>query len=367
MDRLLTFAVIGSGQRACATAEEICEMLNTARTSYPVLGDHGWKVYLYEDIKIPFSDFEADIRKRRDHELAKAGVELCRDREVVAVTPDSVVFADGERQPIGFVVNSCFMMPKAVIDGHTLAWPPETDPDLRLKGFAHIWATAAVAPRGQGQPRRYLTISDWMDLGRAAGQNAWSASQAFDTQPFRFQRRWVLPFSMGRRSLCRVAGLLVGGLPAWFLARMSNLTTMPGLERNLRILIDWTLDVPFRADIAVLAPDATSKLQKLHFEAGDVVMRQGDQGETAYIIQSGRVEILKGNKKVGELVTGDFFGEIALVSDVKRTATVRCLTACELTVLSRDDFQALSVGSSTLARAIKQQIAERTGHRLLKF
>jgi CRP-like cAMP-binding protein len=101
------------------------------------------------------------------------------------------------------------------------------------------------------------------------------------------------------------------------------------------------------ADIAVLAPDATSKLQKLHFEAGDVVIRQGDQGETAYIIQSGRVEILKGNKKVGELGTGDFFGEIALVSDVKRTATVRCLSACELTVLSRDDFQALSVGSST--------------------
>lgn len=367
VDRLLTFAVIGSGQRACATAEEICEMLKTARTSYPVLREHGWKVCLYEDIKIPFSDFEADIRKRRDHELAKAGVELCRDREVVAVTPDSVVFADGERQPVGFVVNSCFMMPKAVIDGHTLAWPPETDPDLRLKGFEHIWATAALAPQGQGQPRRYLTTSDWMDLGRAAGQNAWSASQAFDTQPFRFQRRWVLPFSMGRRSLCRVAGLLIGGLPAWFLARMSNLATMPGLERNLRILIDWTLDVPFRADIAVLAPDATSKLQKLHFEAGDVVIRQGDQGETAYMIQSGRVEILKGNKKVGELGTGDFFGEIALVSEIKRTATVRCLTACELTVLSRDDFQALSVGSSTLARAIKQQIEERTGRKLLKF
>jgi CRP-like cAMP-binding protein len=67
---------------------------------------------------------------------------------------------------------------------------------------------------------------------------------------------------------------------------------------------------------------------------------------------------------VGELGAGDFFGEIALVSDTKRTATVRCLTACELTVLSREDFQSLSVGSSVLAKAIKHQIEERTGKKL---
>ena len=156
----------------------------------------------------------------------------------------------------------------------------------------------------------------------------------------------------------------MGGVPAWFLSRMTNLATMPGLERNLRILIDWTLDVPFRADIAVLAPDVTSKLQKLHLEAGDEIIRQGEQGETAYIVQSGRVEIIKSGKKVGELAAGDFFGEIALVSDTKRTATVRCLTACELTVLSREDFHSLSVGSSVLAKAIKHQIEERTGKKL---
>jgi hypothetical protein len=200
-----------------------------------------------------------------------------------------------------------------------------------------------------------------MDLGRAAGQNAWAASQEFDIQPFAFKRRWLMSFNMGRRSICRLGGLLFGGLPAWFFSRMANLATMPGLERNLRILIDWTLDVPFRADIAVLAPDATQKLQKIHMEAGDEVIREGEDGDSAYIIQSGRLEVLKGGKKVGELGAGDFFGEIALVQNVKRNATVRCLVACELTALSRDDFQALSLGSSTLAKAIQQQISERTG------
>ena len=365
-ERLLTFAVIGSGQRACATAEEINAMLETAQPSYGVLRDKGWRVHLYEDIKVPFSDFEANIKARRDRELVKAGVRLFPDHEVAAVTPDSIVFADGDRQPVGLVVNSCFTMPKALVDGEALIWPPATEPDLRLKDHPHIWATMACTDQlqGEGGQRRYLTTSDWMDLGKAVGQNAWAATQAFETQPFRFKKRFVLAFNMGRHSIANVFGWTLGGLPAWFLSRMSNLATMPGLERNLRILIDWTLDVPFRADIAVLAPDVTSKLQKLHLEAGDEIIRQGEQGETAYIIQSGRVEIIKSGKKVGELGSGDFFGEIALVSDSKRTATVRCLTACELTVLSREDFQSLSVGSSVLAKAIKNQIEERTGKKL---
>jgi hypothetical protein len=200
-----------------------------------------------------------------------------------------------------------------------------------------------------------------MDLGKVVGQKACAASQDIDTQAFAFKQRRILAFNMGRHSLARFFGVLLTGLPAWFISRMTNLATMPGLERNLRILIDWTLDVPFRADIAVLAPDVTQKLQKMHYEAGDEIIRQGEQGETAYIIQSGRVEIIKSGKKVGELGDGDFFGEIALVGDVKRTATVRSLTPCELTVLTRDDFRSLSVGSSKLAQAIQQQIEERTG------
>ena len=52
-------------------------------------------------------------------------------------------------------------------------------------------------------------------------------------------------------------------------------------------------------------------------------------------------------------------GEMALVSNTKRNATVRCLSPCEITVLGKEDFQALSAGSSVMAQAIKRQIEER--------
>jgi len=211
----------------------------------------------------------------------------------------------------------------------------------------------------QGQQRRFITTADFVALGNAAGYNAWASSQSYQPRPFRPRKRLLEPYNMGRRSLCRAGWFTFGGAPAWIVSRLTNLLAMPGLERNLRILMDWLLDIPFRNDIAVLAPDPTERLQRAHFEPGDEVIRQGDEGETAYVVESGRLEVLKDGSKLGELGEGDCFGEIALLSKVRRTATVRCLTACELAVLARADFGALTAGFGSLAEAIRKQAEER--------
>lgn len=354
--QLLTFAVIGSGQRGCATAVEICEMLQTAKTSYPVLREHGWQVQLYEDTKIPYSKFEEDIQVQRDRELQKAGVTLCRDREIAALTPNALVMKNGERQAVGLVVNASFVLPQIQIDGQAHGWPLATETNLSFVENPRIWVAAFQEQRAE---RRFLTTADEVALGKVAGQNAWASSQGYATQPFQPRKRWLQPYNMGRRSLCRLGGWGFGGTPAWLLSRVSHLAAFPGLERNLRILIDWFLDIPFRADIAVLAPDATERLQRLHFEPGDEVIRQGEEGETAYVVESGQLEVVRNGRRLGDLGEGECFGEIALMGATKRTATVRCLTACELTVLTREDFHGLSVGSGALAKALRKQVEER--------
>jgi NADH dehydrogenase FAD-containing subunit/uncharacterized membrane protein YphA (DoxX/SURF4 family) len=355
-DRLLTFAVVGSGQRACATAVELCQMLRTAEVSYPVLREHGWQVYLYEDTKMPFTDLEAQIQPQRDRGLEKAGVKLCRDDEVVGLTHRDLAVASGERRPAGLVVNASFRLPTVAMSDQCLRWPFEIEDDLSLKAHQNIWVTAM---KKQDQERRFITTADLVALGNAVGYNAWASSQGYATRPIQPRKRLLEPYNMGRRSLCRLGGFTFGGAPAWIVSRLTNLLAMPGLERNLRILMDWVLDIPFRNDIAVLAPDPTERLQRAHFEPGDEVIRQGDEGETAYVIESGRLEVLKDGNKLGELGEGDCFGEIALLSNVRRNATVRCLTACELAVLARDDFGALTTGFGSLAEAIRKQAEER--------
>jgi NADH dehydrogenase FAD-containing subunit/uncharacterized membrane protein YphA (DoxX/SURF4 family) len=353
--RLLSFAVIGSGQRACATAVEIGQILETAKSAYPVLRENGWTISLYEDTRQPYSAFEAAIKPQRDQALRKAGVSLAQG-QAAALTRDAIILEDGRREPVGLAVNASFTLPSVMIDGQAQRWPLDTDGDLRAIGHPHLWAAAA---RQHTESRQFLTTADWVNLGKAVGHNAWAASQGFPLRAYRPKKRWLKVYNMGRRSLCRIGPVLVGGTLAWLISRTTNIATLPGLERNLRILIDWFLDIPFRADIAVLAPDATAKLQRLHFEAGDEVIRQGEAGDCAYIVQSGRLQALKDGRVVGELGGGDCFGEIALIQDGPRTATVRCLSACELTAISRDDFQNLAAGSSLMARAIRQQAEER--------
>jgi NADH dehydrogenase FAD-containing subunit/uncharacterized membrane protein YphA (DoxX/SURF4 family) len=353
--RLLTFAVIGSGQRSCATAVELCQMLKTAEVSYPILRQHGWRVELYEDSAAPFTEFEGVIRSRRNKELAKAGVEILDDA-ISAITDKALILASGERRPVGMVVNASFRMPTIQIDEDFISWPPAVSDDMRLDGFERIWAPALSPQAGKG---RFITISDLVALGKSAGYNAWADSQGFPTRPLRLKHWFFAAYNMGRRSICSVGGVVLRGSPAWVLSRLSALWALPGFERNLRIVMDWLLDIPFRNDIAVLAPDQTERLRTKHFEAGDEVIRQGEMGDTAYVVEAGKLEVLRDGEKVAELVDGDCFGEIALLSDVPRTATVRCLSPCELTVFVRSDFKSLTTGRGALAEAIRRQASER--------
>lgn len=353
--RLLTIAVIGSGQRACATAVEVAALLRTATASYPVLRERAWRVWLYEDSSRPYSDFEASIHKRRNRELSQAGIRLGGAERVGSLTDRAIILSSGERRPAGLVINAAFKQPSIQMNGREIQWPPGIDNDLALLGYRNIWV---LAP-GEGEQNNFMTTADLAALGRAAGYNAWASSQGHPPRRYRSRRRLVKPYNMGRRSLCSVGGWIISGTPAWFMSRLTNLAELPGLERNLRVVIDWLLDIPFRHDIAVLTPDRTERLQRSYFGAGDEVMKEGDVGDTAYIVNSGRLVVRKGGVAVAELAEGDCFGEIALLSGVTRTATVQCLTDCDLTVLVRDDFQSLSAGRGALAAAIRRQADDR--------
>ena len=78
------------------------------------------------------------------------------------------------------------------------------------------------------------------------------------------------------------------------------------------------------------------------FYRGQDIIHQGDEGYRAYYIESGRVEVyLKDGEhqlKLTELGPGDIFGEMALINHEARTASVRALDECVLTVISREEI-----------------------------
>lgn len=93
-------------------------------------------------------------------------------------------------------------------------------------------------------------------------------------------------------------------------------------------------------------PESRQKiLHREVFFRGKTIIDQGDTGVRAYYIERGRVEILVKDKdgkhqlKVAEMGPGDLFGEMALITKGRRTATVRALEDVTLTVISRDEVE----------------------------
>lgn len=83
-------------------------------------------------------------------------------------------------------------------------------------------------------------------------------------------------------------------------------------------------------------------MQKLAFEAGDTIITEGEEGKTAYLLVSGKVEVVVGTgakaKSVATLRAGEVFGEMSLLEPGPRSATVRALSPTQCLVTSYDDF-----------------------------
>jgi MFS family permease len=81
-----------------------------------------------------------------------------------------------------------------------------------------------------------------------------------------------------------------------------------------------------------------ANLVRVAVPAGETVIRQGDEGDRFYVILEGTIRVSRDGVDLGERVAGDFFGEIALLRDVPRTATVVAETPLALLALDRGPF-----------------------------
>jgi NADH dehydrogenase len=156
----------------------------------------------------------------------------------------------------------------------------------------------------------------------------------------------------------------IAGLAAWWLWRGVYWSKLPGIRCKLRVALDWTLDLVFPRDITKVALDRTQQLDRAHFRAGDTIIRQGEIGDRFYVIESGDVEVLRDQpgrpqERVAVRGAGESFGEIALVRDSLRTATVRCLTPVDVVSFTRRDFQTLLASSRQFRAQIESDVVGR--------
>ena len=103
-----------------------------------------------------------------------------------------------------------------------------------------------------------------------------------------------------------------------------------------------------------------STLGERHAEAGEEVIRQGDEGDVVYVIAGGRASVSRNGEALRELGPGDVFGELALILDVPRTATVTAIEPVVLRTLGREPFLAAVTGNQLSHDALRRLVASRT-------
>lgn len=101
------------------------------------------------------------------------------------------------------------------------------------------------------------------------------------------------------------------------------------------------------------------RLVPLRLEPGTVVVREGDPGDRFFIVADGTVEVSEYGRVVAELGAGGYFGEIALIRDIARTATVTTATQTVLYALDRDDFLAAVTSHAPSAEAAEEVVSSR--------
>jgi CRP-like cAMP-binding protein len=91
-----------------------------------------------------------------------------------------------------------------------------------------------------------------------------------------------------------------------------------------------------------------SHLEPLQARKGDVVIRQGDVGDRVYLVEGGALQVLKDGSHVADLGPGSMVGEIALLRNVPRTATVVASIDSDLYALGREEFLRTVAGDAAV-------------------
>jgi MFS family permease len=153
-------------------------------------------------------------------------------------------------------------------------------------------------------------------------------------------------------------GLLLPALAALFGAKVVRIdarAVAPDAE-ELRILASVPIFAPLPG---ASLEHVAARLVPLRVDPGTVIVREGDSGDRFYIVAEGELEVMQDSVMISTLTNGGYFGEIALLRDVARTATVTARTDAVLYALDRDDFLATVTGHPQSAEAAETVMAAR--------
>lgn len=322
--QLLTFVVVGGGYSGVETAGEMLDLLREATGDYPDIPAEDIRVVLVHSRERILHTLGPELGDYAAEKLRARGLEIRLNERVRAVTATRIYLQSGEVLESATVVSTVGNAPNAAIralcDAAGLThqgYRVVTDEFMRVKGAERVWAAGdcALVPLSN-QPGETCpqTAQFATRQGTALAKNIGHTLSGRAPNPFQFKGLGELASIGHRTAVASILGMQFSGFIAWFLWRSIYLSKLPGFDRKLRVMIDWTLDLFFPRDITLLNPRFTKLYRQVHLEPGDALFHRGEPAFSLYVVQSGAIELHdESGSVVRTIAAGEYFGERAIV------------------------------------------------------
>jgi NADH:quinone reductase (non-electrogenic) len=367
---LLTFVVAGGGFSGVEAVAELNDFVRAAASSFRNIRPQEIRVVLLHAGGLILPELPSSLAQFAQALLMKRGVELRLGVRLHGATADAALLEGGERIATRTLVSTVPSGPNPLVamlpvkkEGGRIV----VDAHLEVPEVPGLWAVGDCAAVRDARTGELCppTAQHATREAACAARNIAATLRGGRKESFAFTALGKMG-SLGRRSaVAEVFGLRLSGFLAWWLWRTIYLMKLPGLDRKLRVATDWTLDLMLPPDIVQLKTDRALGVRREYFEPGQVIFREGDRGDWLYVVTEGEVEVVRsvpgrGEATVRRLGAGECFGEIALVSDMPRSATVRALASTSVLAVDREAFQAMFVSLPPMRGFVEQLIASRS-------
>jgi NADH:ubiquinone reductase (H+-translocating) len=373
--QLLTFVIGGGGFSGVEVMAELNDFVRSVKRNYRRLRDEPHRCVIVQAGDRILPEMSETLAMFAQRVLRRRGVEIILDDRLKAATSEKAILQSGTEIPCKTLISTVPSALPSVVQN--LDCPKErgrllVNTRLELKAYeGKVWAlgdcaaieTVAgtkVPPTAQHAVREATT----------AASNITSAVRGGKQVEFGFAGLGTLGSLGHGAAVAEICGVKVSGLLAWFLWRGVYLMKMLGLNRKIRIATDWLLHLLFPPELAQTRAAFESGIRNQHFEPGDIIFQQGDLGDCVYVVEQGECDVLcarKGEQEhLATLGRGAYFGEMALLSNKTRSATLQARTAMDVLIIPKADFNKLRQSVPAFANVFAELAAQRAerGHRI---
>jgi NADH:quinone reductase (non-electrogenic) len=252
--RHLTFVFIGAGYAGVEALAELSDLVRDALRYYPGLGGVPQRWVLVDAAPKILPEIPTRLGEYAAAQLTARGVEIHVSTRLDSADDRGVQLSDETRIETGTLVWTAGVAPSP--DLPLLGLPLDNrgrvpvDEHLRVTGRDGIWALgdcAAVPNLATPDRPDPPTSQHALRQARRLAKNL-----AGDLRPYRYRMLGQVA-TLGRyKGIADVLGLRLRGFPGWFVTRTYHLYQLPLFSRKLRVVVDWTVALLFRRDIAEL-------------------------------------------------------------------------------------------------------------------